>query len=262
MNLYVNLLLNEWIKLKSSMAFILMSALYLLVLPLAFFYFQNSYVEFQGLEIEAGEIFTLTNQNIWYFITYFASYLHYLFVIVILTNTSSDVTSGLWKQHVIDGLDRHHLVTSKLMIMGLVSVIASIFLFVCGTIMIQFIDIAEGDGSQVQVLSIIALYGLQMFGYMMVALLINLFLKSTGISLIFLLAWAILLERVIRFLDKSDITNYLFITAFDTLLTHPFIELFMGYDPFYPTLTAVAVSLAWIGIFAGIAYWKVGKEDL
>ncbi len=258
----MKLLKIEWIKASSSITFWLMLGLYIIIVPLLLHFFNNFYVSINEIEVDVSELAQITAVSFWPFLYYLTSYLIWIPIFLVVMNLSSDRNNRLWKQHVIDGLSRNELFTGKMIYIGFVSLFVTLAVTIFGTGFIFLTDIEYSASMwNVMLLNSIAFFACH-FLYMVMGLTLNLIIKNTALTLILFLAWAWIVERVIRFFDKSNVTDFLPINSFNDVIVNPFIELLMLNESQLTQETAIISSIFWLIIFGGYSWYYFTKSDL
>lgn len=258
----IHLFHNEWIKASHKISTWLMLALYIILTPVMYFIFQNFTVNIQGDDLKVAEAFLFNIESVWEITTFFSSYLVWLFVFIIVSITADDLRHNIWKQHVIEGLNRNQLITSKIVLILILAFFGSLI-----TGIVAFITLLDSGVVFVMadlkvILDISARYFLYLTAIMILSLLVVILIKSSGLTIIMLLGWFWIAEPIIRWIDKSEFTQYLFANSFNDLITNPISKLMELPDFQLASEHAIIATVVWIGVILGLTFLKVNKSDL
>lgn len=112
------------------------------VLTIFYFGLLSSIALISALEIDLGPInFKLAEQGIfefpfiWHFNTYFAAILKFFLLLVIVSMVANEYSNKTLKQNLIDGLSKQEYILSKFYMVGAMSLVSTIFVFVVSLIL-------------------------------------------------------------------------------------------------------------------------------
>jgi hypothetical protein len=256
------LLQNEWIKASNKFSTWLMLALYVALTPIIYIVFLNFTVNMQGQELKAVDAFMLNTQTVWEITTFFSSYIVWFFVFIVVSVTADDIRHNIWKQHVIEGLNRNQLIFAKLILISILALFGTLITGLVAWVTLLDSNTAFELSELSVLLNISARYFLYLSGIMIVSLLIVQFLKSSGLTIILMLGWFWIAEPIIRWIDKSEITQYLIANSYNDLITNPVTKLFEVPDFQLAPEYAVLASIVWLSLCVGLSLFKVNKSDL
>lgn len=133
----------EWIKIKKLTSVKVILLVYMALIPLwmlgmnAFFEDVNT-----KLKLFPTSETMYSFPNIWGFITYSASYFNLLLAVVVIILTTNEFSNRTLRQHVIDGLTKRQVIFSKFMVVVFLSMVATAYVFLIGTIF----GLSQGKG--------------------------------------------------------------------------------------------------------------------
>lgn len=265
-------LLNiEWKKLWPSLPFRILPALYFVSMWAVFYALQDQF--FKKIHIDKAMETMLFSQlniykfpDIWANLTYTASYFHVIPAIIIIISITNEFSYRTIRQHVIDGMARGEFILSKFLTIAAITLASVLFLLVMGL----SIGMARSGGEFIdafQDIHYLLLFGLQMLGYLFIALLMGLLLKRSGIVIAIFLLYSWVIEKMLGFFLPDAVTGYLPLKAFNNLLPMPFGKYFtalLDKNEVADVVGAGEVSIALLYLAVmGFVCWKlVQKRDL
>lgn len=235
--------------------------LYFFLLPVIFGFFKN--VTTNGIQIDTSKVYGFP--DVWSYLTYFASYFQILPCFLIIMIVCNEYTFRTFRQNVIDGLSRWQVVVSKLMLMVVISLLLSFYIFLVGlffglrnTVEISFTNVFEK-------IHFVPLFALQVFSYMTLALIVAVLIKRSALSIILFLLYILAFEKIIQGMVPEDFKLYFPENAFSDLISFPWKMLAMMAGMKIQELTvgmAVGLSIFYCFIFSGISYLILKRRDL
>lgn len=200
--------------------------------------------------------------DVWQNLTYIAGYFKIILALIVITSVSNELTNGTARQNIIDGFSRKEWLFSKI---GLAKLLA-----LCSTLLVIIVGLALGftQGVHVEIsdvlsrLDFILAYFIELIVYFIYALFLVLLLKRSGLSIILLLAYDIILEPILSWSVPDPISDFLPMSTIDNLNTFPFTK-YVGNE----TLEAVSMeqlvwAIAYGIVFAAFSYLILKKRDL
>lgn len=258
----IKLLKIEWIKISRRPSVWILLGLFTIATPVAVFVFSNFTIETDQGSVQTSDLLGYSTLLIWQISAFVSSYLVWLPVVILVSVLSNDVNFNIMRQHVIEGLSRTEIVTSKLLLILVISAVSTILMILTSVFFVYDFGFMSESIEFSTLFAITGTYFLYVLGYLSLALLVTIFLKSTGFTLILMLLWAWIAEPVIRFFDSSGTTDFLIAKTFNDLIHNPVFEA-AGFSEFQiDTQYAVMGSLIWISICLGLSYYKIMKSDL
>lgn len=203
--------------------------------------------------------------DIWHNLTYLASVLKVFLGIIIIVSVCNEFAYRTLKQNIIDGLNPLEFIGTKLVIIVALAFLSMIW--VTGLVYYFGLNYAETDtwGYMYRKIDFIGAYFIQALMFMCMSMMIALLLRTTGLAIVFMLAYSLFLETIIRwmFFDTDGmLVRLLPVEANNSLIQLP-------YNPFNPESTQVSVSaftvglnLAWTALFVSLSYLILKRKDL
>jgi len=258
----IHLLKIEWIKASRKATTWVMLALYTLIAPISLTIFRNFTLMADGQEVKATDVFNFSFENIWVITAFLCSYLVWFFVMIIVSISADDIRHNIWRQHVIEGLSRTKLVISKLIAIGIIALFATIVMGIISSFAMFQLGVSFETSGFASVAATAGKFFLYTAAFMVLALFLTQFLKSTGLTLILMLGWFWIAEPIIRWFDKSDITNYLIANSFNDLINNPLTERFEITDFQLSSTEAIIGTLVWFSLCIACSFIKMKQSDL
>lgn len=269
----LHLLQLEWLKMRHFRPFKVIMTLYLVLLPLCFLTVKTFDLP-REFDIDSLFIFP----NIWLYMGYAGNWLSFLFLgflaILLIVREFPYKTA---RQNIMTGLSRKEFIGGKMLFMLAVSVTATLYY----TLLVLAFGFFNTDYIVMQRVTeqmyYIPRYCLMSFGYMCFAFLIGLWIRRTGLAILFYLTYTIILEPLLRALTyarifpKSKISDYYPLNAIEDLV-HFFSDsrlqtlLSSKHTPFslqaLPGWESVLFSSFYIALFIFLSFWLMGRRDL
>lgn len=211
---------------------------------------------------------------IWQNITYFATYRYVLIfpAIIIIILITNEFTYRTIRQNVINGMSKSELLVSKLLLIGLMSVIITILLFI-GILILGYSHTANPDLSMVfDKISFIPGFFFTLLTFLIFAFFFGFMFRNTGLSIALFTLYVFIVEPVIYYFLKSPvvfkngISTYLPVNSVLRITEYPAIPVLkqvMGVN-LQDSVTAGSclIALSYAALMVGIVWWMMAKKDL
>lgn len=196
----------------------------------------------------------------WHYMSWVASLFNYLLPTVVIIIVSAEFTYKTVRQNVINGLSRAEWMTGKLLLMGFFALASTLVLFIISLTFGLFnSELSDGAALFSQVGYVLG-YFIQTSGYLILAMLLSIIIRNTGVTIGIMTIYALFLELVIEYRFPEEFRCYFPLRAFSNLVMNPFSRDVISAPVLDPR--DLIVSLFYIGLFAGIGYWLLKKRDL
>jgi ABC-2 type transport system permease protein len=200
----IRLFLIEWIKLRKYRAFYILTGLYFIVVGFVCSG-GNIFLNYLSNLVNKGAKITNVDPKIlpiyefpdvWQNITFIAIKLKIILAFIVIISLTNEITYKTFRQNIIDGLNRAEFMVSKISMIFVLALANTILVFLIGLVNGLFCS---------HNLSIIAIFSdmqflgaffLDVFVYLILAFLIGLLIKRTGIAIVFLGIYAIFIEPI------------------------------------------------------------------
>lgn len=199
----------------------------------------------------------------WHYLTYLAGFFHYILAVIVIILICNEFSFKTVRQNVIDGMSRTEWLMGKFLMLMLFALVSTVIVFVCILVLGMIDTIGFQAGDMFEKIHFMALYFLQLVGYLMLAFVIGMLIRRTGIAIGVMFIYAWFLEKVTVFLVgeyvSEDLAGFFPLESFNRMIPLPFnfSEGLSSTDPM-----AMATSIGFILLFMGISYLFLHKRDL
>ncbi len=266
----IRLLKIEIKKLINNNTFWILLGLYAIILALTFWSIQtfiNDIVKETGksVPIPVTKISLYTFPDIWHNLTFIAGYLKLILAIVVIIFITNEYSYRTLRQNIITGLSRLEFIMSKLLMVGVIALGATLFLYLNGLIL-GFTNTSEITFSIIFKRNIFLFaYFLELFAFMTLALMIGLLVKRSGLAIGILLLFYYIIEPILVHKLPYHIGDYLPFQAIANLIDIPNTSIMkiVGLNfREYITVSDTLVTLAYVSLFTYLMYLVLRKRDL
>jgi ABC-type transport system involved in multi-copper enzyme maturation permease subunit len=211
---------------------------------------------------------------IWQNMTFFATIRYVLIfpAIIILILITNEFTFKTIRQNVINGMSKAEILSSKLLLILIISVIMTVLLTL-GTLIIGAAHTSELTlGLALEKSVFVIGFFVTMLTYQVYALFFGFLLRNTGLSIALFTLYNFIVEPILYYFLKSPlvfenkISAYLPVNAVLRITEYPSIQVlktFMGITlQNSVTLSSCLLALGYAGAMIGTVYWVMVKKDL
>lgn len=268
------LLKTEWLKIRKYPAFWGMAGIVALTYPGINSIFYKIFTDLPRrgdahtkaiMKMLVGNPFTFP--EVWHTVSYASSIFIFIPAIVVIMFITNEYTYKTHRQNIIDGWSRNQFMTSKLIDVLIVSLLATL-VFVAVALIIGYINADEGNGNIWVQTEYIGMFFIQTFSQLSVAFLIALLTRKAFIALGFFIFYKIVEKILVGFAEwrANDIGRFLPFEMSNRLIPVPaFLGRFdeKGYKRSmelmnqHLALTIALIILTWV-----ICFWINKKRDL
>lgn len=258
----IKLLHTELLKLKTYPLFWVSTVLFAGFIPLLFAFFLRADFQINDQDMDLFQFLAPNASSLWQYLMFVASYGVYILVLFLLSYTNRDLTNGIWRQYIIEGVSRNQLVSGRIIIAGAVALLAMFLLFVMGVYTIAQKEYSGIVVSLWELRTFFACFGLYLFSFMMMALVLNTIVNSTILSFLGIFFWSLFVEGVVRWIDPSTLSHYLPVYNFNRLIPNQ-VSAFIGGESLSatPEIRHVIISVVWTAAFIAFLYGIDRRRD-
>lgn len=220
------LLQIEFLKVSGYTAFKILMLGYFLAATTLFLSLHN--FSFGPFQIFGQE--TLKFPYVWQNVAFVGKFLNLGLGIVIILLIGNEFSFGTAKQNLIDGLSRKQLVISKYLLLIIIALSATVFMFFVALIMGWANSVTISSSLVFKNVSFMLSYFLHAVGLMSLAAFIAYLFRKTAIATMFFLAYVVFLEAVLRLSIDADFTKYFPSRAISNLISTPYADFVSGMD--------------------------------
>lgn len=255
------LLTVHFLKLRFYPLFWLVLALYAAFVPLIFRIFFSAELTVNEQQLDLGSFFALDGSGLWHYLMFAGSYGVHLFVLLMVSFTNRDYRYGLRRQYLLEGQNRAGLMLSDIALAALFSLSAVLLLSGATFALAWNRGILISAADMGAVFPFLLTYILYFFVFVMMALLVNSFLKNTAGSFLVVLFWSLFIEAVVRWIDPSGLSDFLPVNSLNGLIPSPLRVIAGGAESVSLDAAKVMLSLIWGAVFAAAYWWRTNRED-
>lgn len=251
----------EILKLRSYPLFWISILLYAAFIPMLFGIFLSADFNMEGQEMDLFDFLAPTAGSLWQYLMFVGSYGVYVLILFLLSFSNRDIANGIWRQYIIEGVSRNELVAGRMVLVLVLSALATLLLVIVGAFIISQKGYIGIGSALWELRAFTAGYALYFLSFMMMALVVNVFINSTTLSFLGVFFWGLFVEGVVRWVDPTTITQLLPVYNFNRLIPNPFSALVGGELSYVPELQSVFITIMWLVVFASIIALVSRRRD-
>ncbi len=224
----LHLLKIEWLKIKGYKTFWVLATLFLVsIVGVNYFVFYIKEGISQGsaqANVLIGSPFSFP--NVWHTVTYFSSFLLFIPGLMIITSITNEYTYKTHRQNIIDGWSRQQFIHVKIALIVIISVLSTIFVFLTSILY----GLLAGSSFSFEKIQFIGYYFIQASSYGLLALLLSVLIKRSGLSIGLFFLYSFIIENFVGAILNNTGGNkgingpgdYLPLNTTDNLIPFPF----------------------------------------
>lgn len=267
----IRLIRIEWLKLKHLKAVWILTGLYLLALlaislSAKFFleYLTDQGVEWRGVNPSMLPVYAF--DDIWQNLAYLASYFKIFPAFILIISISNEYSYRTHRQNIIDGMSRMEFFFSKLSFSAFLSILSAGVLLIIGLVMGSLYSDVQGLDYMVQHIVFVPVHALQFFIYFLFAMFIVFLIKRSGISIVLLLFYTVILEPIfvaltIYALKLPDLALFFPLNAIANLVPVPFGKYAFQETQTYVGAADLGIALLWMAVLSTGIFFLLKKRD-
>jgi ABC-type transport system involved in multi-copper enzyme maturation permease subunit len=257
-------------KIRGYKTFWILSGLYALLIILFFFGIQGA---LDDLAEEANKkspiplpgLSAYSLPDIWHNLTYIAGYFKMFLGVIVIILIANEYSYKTIRQNIINGMSRWDFLASKFLTIGVISLAATILVFIIGLIL----GLIHTEGVTIGIFfdktEFLLAYFLEIYAFLIFAFFIGFLVKRAGFALGLLLLYYYIVEPVGRYYLPEELGDYFPKKVIGSLIDVPntsIMRLFGVEFQDYISFTDVLLVFAYIFFFGGLSYWIIKKRDL
>jgi ABC-2 type transport system permease protein len=271
----IRLFLIEWIKLRQYRAFQILTGLYFLVVVVVcssgmifLEYLKSKGADFKGISPTILPVYEFP--GVWANLTFVASYLKIFLAFIVIISITNEITYKTLRQNVIDGLSRIEFMLSKIIMIFFFSLINTLFIFVIGLVTGLIYSHDKSMGAILGNMPYLAVFMLNIFIFLILAFLLSILIKRTGIVIVFMGIYSIFVEPIATLILANapfvphilkNIVPYFPIKGINNLIPSPFPQyIFMEYQD-YISFTDVSIASVQLFIYLSVIYLLLSRKN-
>lgn len=197
----------EYLKLRHHRATWILLALYFVTIAAAAFggglllrYLADQGVSYRGLDPTILPIYDFA--DIWQNLAYMAGFFKIFPAFLLMISVSNEFTYKTHRQNIIDGMSRGEFVLGKMGFAAFLAVASGLFLLVIGLVLGGLYSPVRDFGSVIGHLFFVPVHMLQLLIYFLFAIFIVLLIRRSGISIVALLMYGVMIEPILNLIIK------------------------------------------------------------
>ncbi len=266
------LLTIEWLKLKSYRPFWILLTLYFLVLGLVcssvmlyLEYIASKGVQFESIDPSVVPFYDFN--DIWQNITYLATFFKIFLGFIVVMSITNEFDYKTIRQNIIDGLTKTEFISTKLLLILLLTVVNTLFLLLLGIILGWIYSPVQGLDVMFDQAGFLLAYFLDVLTFLVFALLVGMLIKRTGFAIVLLAFYSLFIEPIgvlilSNFYADYTFYNYFPIRAINNLITIPFGKYIFQEIQDYVAILDIIVVFVYLGLFTFLNYWILQRSDI
>lgn len=270
------LLQLEWLKLKHYRPFWILMGLYAIITIIVSSsgMFLMEFFKSQGADIQGFNPTLLPlydYPDIWQNLTYVASFFKIFPAFLVIVSVANEFNYRILRQNIIDGLSKKEWLLSKLLFIGTIALGSTLLLLLIGLMTGHIYGHPDSRGAVFQSIEFLGAYFLDVFTYLVFALLLILIIRRGAIVIVGLFMYTFMIEPFITFFLATyptlpDIYRifppFFPVKAIHNLIHIPFLRYGFMEIQDYISLKEIAIVLLWLGIFIWLIFWILRRKDL
>ncbi len=264
----MHLLKIEWLKIKGYKTFWVLTTLFLVsIVGINYFVF-NIKEDISKGSAQANAIIgsPFDFPNVWHTVTYFSSFLLFIPGLMIITSITNEYTYKTHRQNIIDGWSRQQFIHVKIMLIIIVSILSTLFVFLTA---LAFGFFAGGHFSSGKI-EFIGYYFIQSMSYGMLALLLSILIKRSGLSIGLFFLYSFIIENFVGAIlnnmggikSASGPGDYLPLNTTDNLIPFPFFRNIVRFGEPPSLYVLLGLSAVYLFLYYFISVRRFQTQDL
>ncbi len=265
----LHLLKIEWLKIKGYKTFWILGTLFLVsIVGVNYFVFNIK----QGLSQGNAQANILIGQpfdfpNVWHTVTYFSSFLLFIPGLMIITSITNEYTYKTHRQNVIDGWSRHQFIHVKIALIVITAIVSTMFVFLTALLY----GYLSGTSFSPEKLEFVGYYFIQSLSYCMLALLLSVLIKRSGLSIGLFFLYSFIIENFLGAMlnnmggnmkGNNGPGDYLPLNTVDNLIYFPFFRNLIQLGTLPSTYLLLGLSALYLGLYYFFAVRRFQTQDL
>jgi ABC-2 type transport system permease protein len=266
----LRLLKIDILKNKSYKAFIIMVALYFVTLGIVtasgmefLKWIASLGADFDGMDIMKVPLYHFP--DIWHNLAYVSTFFKFILAIVIIISITNEYSFKTVRQNVLDGFDRKDFLTSKVLMIGLLSLAATVFLFLISLTTGLIYTPSEDLRFITKDTEFMFGFFLETFTYLLFALMVGTLVQRSGLAIGLLFLYTLILEPILTFNlpDAVDaIIPYFPMRAMNEVVKLPFTKYAFMEIRDYLSIESVVTIIAYGALWIYLTYLMLRTRDL
>ena len=264
----MNLLKIEWLKIKGYKTFWILTTLFLVsILGVNYFAYNFKQAASQG-NAQANILFgsPFSFPNVWHTVTYLSSFLLFIPGLMIITSITNEYSYKTHRQNIIDGWSRLQFIHVKIALVVIISFLSTVFVFLTSLLYGSL----AGSTFSFDKIEFIGYYFIQALSYSMLALLLSILIKRSGLSIGLFFLYSFIIENFLGAILNnmggikcaSGPGDYLPLNTTDNLIPFPFFRNIVQFGTQPSLYILLGLSAVYLFLYYFISVRKFQTQDL
>lgn len=265
----IRLVKLEYLKLKSNRAMWILLGLYFVAIASVAIgagsfldYLTEKGVDYRGINPSIFPIYDW--EDIWHNLAYLAYFFAVFPAFLLVISVSNEFSYKTHRQNIIDGLSRTEFFLSKLSFAAFLALVSAVFLFLLGLILGFTSGRPFTADSFFDTLEFIPAHALQLFIFFLFSILLVLIIRKSGITIVLLLLYAVVLEPIGAAIIKYKLPDWGAILPLDTvnaIVRVPFSKYILMYTQDFISVSDLFRAGSWGLVFTLLIFLILKKKD-
>lgn len=224
----LNLFKIEWIKIRTYRTFWVLFLAFLILFPLAFYFSASKYMEARDASFQENAIKSFLNvpfvfPKVWLASSWYGGLFFIMIGMLFILLITNEVQYRTHRQNIIDGWSRMDFLKAKFSLLIFFVLVGTALVFLMG--LLTGLAFSNNNTDLFDQVYYVGYFALMAIAYLMVAFLVAIFIKRTGLSIIIYFAIVCILDNVlwlILTLKGSQVGYFMPLEVADSLVPNPF----------------------------------------
>jgi hypothetical protein len=265
----IKLLKIEWLKIKGYRTFWVLTTLFLIsIIGINYSTYYIKQITTQNnaqVNTILGAPFSFP--NVWHTVSYISSFLLFIPGLMIITSVTNEYSFKTTRQNIIDGWSRQQFIQVKIALVVILAAIATIFVFLTALLF----GLISGDPFTLEKIEFIGYFFIQAVSYSMVALLMSVLIKRSGLAIGVFFIYSVIIEQGLgAFLNYKTmglttfkgLGDYLPLNTTDNLIPFPFFRKFVKFGTEPSIIVLLCLSAIYLALYYYFTTRKFQNDDL
>lgn len=224
----LNLFKIEWLKIKSYRTFWLLFLSYIVLSPLFIGFLAYKYISTKTTSLAETAVQALIDNpfifpRIWHSVAYFSGLFFLVMAMLFILLITNEVQYRTHRQNIIDGWSRLDFIKAKFTLLLAFVLISTVITFLTGLII--GLSFSSNTENIFEGFKYISYFALMATVYLMVAFLIAILVKRTGLSIIIYFVFAVIIDNLLWLgltFKQNQMGYFLPLETVDSLIPNPF----------------------------------------
>ncbi|MEM9022344.1 MAG: hypothetical protein AAGB22_01285 [Bacteroidota bacterium] len=201
-------------------------------------------------------------EDIWQNMAYLIKLMKISLAFVVIISITNDFNYKTLRQEIVDGWSRQDFVASKLLLVAVLTLLASLWMLILGLILGAMYSPVQEAEAVFRNMHFVAVFGLDLMAYLCLSLFLGTLLKRPGLTIAILFTYSVILEPISAFFIGDPINRFLPINAISNLIHSPFKKYVFLEVQDYVLWSDVAIVIGYVLLFIGGTYALLRYRDL